>query len=86
MPKIMTAADYRATLAVLGLTQNAGADLVGVDGRTSRRWANAERDIPPPAARFLRYLVHVGADAAKVGAILDGIEGEGGAKPLEGEA
>jgi hypothetical protein len=28
-----------------------------VDARTSRRWANGERDIPAPAERFLRYLI-----------------------------
>ncbi len=35
----------------------AAARLLGVDARTSRRWASGERDIPPPAVRFLRYLI-----------------------------
>ena len=67
----MNADEYRATLAALGLSQQASAQLLGVDSRTAQRWALAERDVPRPAARFLRYLVRVGADPAKVQAMLD---------------
>lgn len=56
----MTSDEYRATLEALGLTQGGGARLLGVDERTSRRWACGERDIPPPAQRFLRYLIATG--------------------------
>lgn len=56
----VTANEYRAAIAQLGLSQLAAARLLGVDDRTSRRWANGERDIPPPAARFLLYLVATG--------------------------
>ena len=56
----MTPDQYRAVLEALGLTQSGGARLLGVDERTSRRWANGERDIPPPAQRFLRYLIATG--------------------------
>lgn len=56
----MTPDEYRVTIATLGLSQLAAARLLGVDDRTSRRWANGERDIPPPAARFLRYLLATG--------------------------
>jgi hypothetical protein len=35
------------------------APLLGVDARTSRRWANGERDVPAPAARFLLYLIAI---------------------------
>lgn len=56
----MTAAEYREVLENLGLTQGGGARLLGVDERTSRRWANGERDVPPPAQRFLRYLIATG--------------------------
>lgn len=52
--------EYRQTIELLGLSQIAAARLLGVDERTSRRWANGERDIPPPAARFLLYLVATG--------------------------
>ena len=56
----MTPAEYRIALETLGLSQIAAARLLGVDDRTSRRWANGERDIPPPAQRFLRYLIATG--------------------------
>lgn len=65
----MTHDQYRAALEQLGLSQTAAAQLLGVDARTSRRWACDERDIPPPAARFLRYLIATkrsGAYAIKV--------------------
>jgi len=46
-----TPANLRALLASAGLTQRAAADLLGVDGRTVRKWAadtdNAShRDMP----------------------------------------
>jgi DNA-binding transcriptional regulator YiaG len=56
----MTADECREALQALGLTQGGCARLLGVDERTSRRWANGERDIPPPAQRFLRYLIATG--------------------------
>jgi DNA-binding transcriptional regulator YiaG len=56
----MTPDEYRAALEALGLTQAGGARLLGVDERTSRRWACGEREIPPPAQRFLRYLIATG--------------------------
>lgn len=56
----MTPDEYRQALETLGLTQGGGARLLGVDDRTSRRWACGERDIPPPAERFLRYLIATG--------------------------
>ena len=49
----MTAAEYRAALSRLGLTQGGAATLLGVDARTSRRWACGESDIPPPVQRLL---------------------------------
>jgi DNA-binding transcriptional regulator YiaG len=65
----MTSDEYRETIEKLGLTQNGAARLLGVDERTSRRWALGERDIPPPAERFLRYLIatkRTGEQAMKV--------------------
>jgi DNA-binding transcriptional regulator YiaG len=53
----MTPNEYREAIEGLGLSQIAAARLLGVDARTSRRWASGERDIPPPAVRFLRYLI-----------------------------
>lgn len=52
--------EYRDALSALGLSQVGGARLLGVDPRTSRRWARGEVDIPEPVARFLRYLVWSG--------------------------
>jgi transcriptional regulator with XRE-family HTH domain len=42
----MSPQEYRDALAALGLTQAAAAKLLGVDPRTSRRWALGERKIP----------------------------------------
>lgn len=56
----MTPDEYREALTRLGLTQGGGARMLGVDERTSRRWANGERDIPPPVQRFLRFLIAIG--------------------------
>jgi DNA-binding transcriptional regulator YiaG len=56
----MTPDEYRAALDAIGLSQAGGARLLGVDERTSRRWACGERDVPPPAQRFLRYLIATG--------------------------
>jgi DNA-binding transcriptional regulator YiaG len=57
---LMTPDDYRDAIERLGLSQVAAARLLGVDARTSRRWAIGERDVPAPAARFLQYLVATG--------------------------
>jgi DNA-binding transcriptional regulator YiaG len=56
----MTPDEYRDLIEKLGLTQGGAARLLGVDERTSRRWANGERDVPAPVERFLRYLLATG--------------------------
>lgn len=56
----MTPDEYRESIDKLGLTQSGAARMLGVDERTSRRWANGERDIPPPVQRFLRFLIAIG--------------------------
>jgi hypothetical protein len=56
----MTADEYRNAIAALGLSQVEASTLLGVDERTSRRWAIGEREIPPPVERFLRYLLATG--------------------------
>ena len=53
----MTPDEYRQAIERLGLSQVAAARLLGVDARTSRRSASGERDVSPPAVRFLRYLI-----------------------------
>lgn len=53
----MTSDEYRRVIADLDLTQEGAAELLGVNPRTSRKWANGERAIPPPARRFLLFLL-----------------------------
>ena len=70
----MSADEYRDAIAQLDLSQAAAARLIGVDERTSRRWATGERDVPPPAERFLRYLIatrKTGASAMRVFELLE---------------
>jgi DNA-binding transcriptional regulator YiaG len=56
----MTPDEYREALARLDLSLVAAARLLQSNERTSRRWASGERDVPPPAAQFLRYLIATG--------------------------
>lgn len=53
----MTAAQFKAALARLDLTQVGAARLLGADGRTARRWASGERTIPKPVVIMLRLLL-----------------------------
>ena len=52
----MTRNQYRAAIERLELTQAAAAKVLGVNPRTSRKWANGERPVDETAARFLNYL------------------------------
>lgn len=61
----MTPYEYRAALQRLGLSHNRAAPLLGVDLRTSKRWALGERAIPPPLARLLAYIEKYGVDLAR---------------------
>ena len=49
----VTSAEFRATLARLGLKPVEAARLLGVDERTGRRWARGERQVPEPVRRLL---------------------------------
>ena len=51
---VMTPDQFRDTLRRLGLPQVRAATLLGVDGRTVRRWVGGERPIPEMVARVLR--------------------------------
>lgn len=61
----MDAAAYRSQIARLGLTQERAAQVLGVNARTSRRWALDERAIPETVERLLwaceRYPDLIGA-------------------------
>jgi DNA-binding transcriptional regulator YiaG len=67
----MTPDQYREAIDKLGLSQVAAARLLGVDARTSRRWATGERDVSPPAAQFLRYLIATGKTGEKALRVLE---------------
>jgi len=59
-----TPANLRALLASAGLTQQAAADLIGVDGRTVRKWladvdSDGHRDMPLHQWRKLLDLVRL---------------------------
>lgn len=61
----MNQTEYRAALKRLGLSHNRAAPLLGVDVRTSKRWALGERAIPPPVARLLAYIERYGMEVAR---------------------
>ena len=54
----MTAADFRAQLARLGLSQTAAAHEIGVDARTVRRWCAdpQQAEVPTPVVRLLAMM------------------------------
>jgi DNA-binding transcriptional regulator YiaG len=60
-----SAAEYRGLIARLGLSQIDAAHLLGVNERTSRRWALGEVNPHPTAKRFLRYLIKTGKTGDK---------------------
>lgn len=59
----MTPADYRAALQRLGLNQTTVAPVLGIDARTSRRYA--KQGPTPPVARLLAYIERYGVGLAK---------------------
>jgi DNA-binding transcriptional regulator YiaG len=59
---MMTPEQFKRALDELELTQPTAAALLGVHPRTTRRWANAEREIPMPVRNFLWYLIGKRAD------------------------
>ena len=56
----MTSEQFKAAIEELGLALSDAAILLGVHPRTTRRWANAEREIPPPVCNYLHYLMGAG--------------------------
>jgi DNA-binding transcriptional regulator YiaG len=55
-PDAMSADEFNDLLRRLKLSQSAAARLLGVNGRTVRRWATGDTPILPVAARFVRFL------------------------------
>lgn len=55
----MTANQYRTAIEKLGLSQRGAAAFLGVDERTSRRWALDEIPVPDSVAKLLRLMVRL---------------------------
>ncbi len=52
-----SAAEYRAKIKKLGITDARFARICRVDGRTTRRWSAGDRDVPGPATALLDLLL-----------------------------
>lgn len=61
----MTPSEYRAALAVTGLTASVAAELFGVDELTSRRWASGEQPVPRAVALSLWLIASYGVSIAQ---------------------
>jgi len=55
----MTAMQYRTAIEKLGLSQRGAAQFLGVDERTSRRWALGEAQVPESVAMLLRLMIRL---------------------------
>ena len=61
----MTAAQYRAAIAKLGLTQGAAAEFLAIALRTSHGYANGE-PIPEATAKLLWLMIRLGLKPGEV--------------------
>jgi len=64
--------DYRALLDALGLSVEEAAELLGVNPRSSRKWADGQRRVNVIAYRFLLWLRITRADLDEVRRLLLG--------------
>ena len=64
--------DYRALLGALGLSVEEAAELLGVNPRSSRKWADGQRRVNVIAYRFLLWLRITRADLDEVRRLLLG--------------
>lgn len=55
----MTPNQYRDAIKRLGLSQRGAGAFLGVDERTSRRWAIGEASIPESVGKLLRLMVRL---------------------------
>ena len=53
----MTAKQFNAAIERLGLSQVGAAKLIGITGRTCRRYAAGDAEIPEPTAKLLRLAI-----------------------------
>lgn len=69
----MTPSEYRATLAVVGLTASVVQELFDIDELTSRRWATGDLTVPRAVALSLllmaSYSVSIGEARILTGSI-----------------
>lgn len=65
---LMMAEEYRAAIEALSLTQGEAGEFLGVNPRTSRRWALGETPVEPAAAKLLRLMVNSNISPAQVDA------------------
>jgi hypothetical protein len=70
----MKALEYRAALAVLGLTTAGVEKLFGVDQITSRRWASGEQDVPRPVALCLLLMASHNTSVVQAQILADGVD------------
>jgi len=68
--KIMTAARYKKVIKSLGLSQRKAAKFIGVNERTSRRYASGEWPVPRATAMLLAVMEHRGIKPQRVEAML----------------
>lgn len=53
----VTANQYRSAIEKVDLSQRSAARFLGIDERTSRRWAAGEAPIPEAVGKLLRLMV-----------------------------
>ncbi len=58
----MTKDEYRTSIARLGLSQVKAGEMLGVNPRTSRRWALGEAPVPQAVALLLRLMMMIQHD------------------------
>lgn len=59
----MTKEEYRAALKELGWTQGFAASMLGINDRTSRKYANGESRVPTTVERLLNMYIKEMRDA-----------------------
>ena len=62
----MTAAQCKAAIANLGLSQERAGDWLGIGRRTSQGYALGEHPVPEPVAKLLRLMVKLGLKPEEV--------------------
>jgi hypothetical protein len=70
----MKASEYRAALAVLGLTASAAEKLFGVDQLTSRRWASGEQEVPRAVGLCLLLMASHNTSVIQAQILADGVD------------